>query len=618
MKYHIITSLIIIAVLTLSVNLSYSKDTTQDIIFKAMKDELSRNLDNISLKDLKKPFFISYTIIDGKKLDISSVLGSIVHSKEEPYRTGDVKVMVGSYKSNDDNFLDMTFGGDFFNSMPESLPLEDDYYGIRRALWISTDNKYKAAAEKYEKKLSAINQQNLTAEDSLDDFCRVSISKLKIESSTTELDKRKWEIVTKKLSEIFSKYNKIFSSEVLFTNYQAKVYFVNSEGTENLYPISLCGIHVNASTQAEDGENLKDFITFIALNPAELPDINTMVEQVEEMADGLIKLSVAPKFDESYSGPVLFEDQAVGEILVQRLFSEQDGLIASRKPIVSERKVFSMMNMSGKSLEDKVDKKLISQDITVKSTPKSMQWDGKNLIGAFQVDAEGVEPVDELILIEDGVLKNLLNGRKPTLKFKVSNGYSRIAPSMFGLTQSIAPGVVLVETKNSTESKNLRIKLIEKAKEEGLDFAYIVRKLFTATTSNNDDMDINMITSSISGGGKDGELSKPLAIYRVNIKNGDEELIRGAELGGLTFNSLKKILGTSNEKMVYNTLLSSGGFGGIGRIIFLISDFNGSQFNGIPVSIIHPKSILVEELDIKKEKRPITKKLPVVDNPVGK
>lgn len=621
MKNKSVKAIILAILVAVGFSFSVAKETTRDIIFKAMKDEMTRSMQNLELKDLKKPFFISYTIVDGKMTSIKSTLGSIVASRQNPYRTSTVSVKVGDYQRNDDNFLDLSMGGG--GSMArgsDELPLNDDYYGIRRALWISTDETYKSAAETFEKKLSAIKQQNLSSEDSTDDFCKVPIVNLKIDGAPVEVNKTTWETVCQTLSGIFKKYGKIFSSSVAFNSYQADVYFVNSEGSETVYPISLFGIQVNASTQADDGEPLSDFVTFFALTPKDFPDLKAMQKDVEAMAERLVKLREAPAVNESYSGPVLFEDQAVGEIFAQRFFSGNDGLIASRKPIVSDPKVLMFMEMMlGKSLDDKMDKKLISNDLTIKSVPKMKEYKGKNLIGSFQVDAEGVVPPAELVLVDKGTLKTLLSDRIPTKKIKESNGHARLASTIGSIETSTGPGVIVVENANATDTKELKSKMLEKAKEEGLEYAYIVRKISSTSAGKDDKFDVSGMLGAF-GGAKEGKISKPVCLYRVNVNTGQEELVRNAELGGLTVNSMKKLLGTSKEQTAYNTLIPAKDGSGMGGLVIMIGDAMGrsSGLSGIPASIIHPSAVLLEEFDIKKENRAITPKIPLVQNPVGK
>ena len=290
--YLIIPLLVLITTL-------FSQEKPQEIIKKAMKDELERNMKNLALENLEKPFFISYTISDAKTLYISSTLGALIKSEEKPYRKHSARVLVGDYESDNENFVEMN-NMYSFNMNEGYIPLENNYYGIRNSLWKKTDNMYKDAAELYERKISAINQQNLSEDETgLSDFSKVPKVKLDIPTDSFVLDKQKWEKTAKELSAIFKDYAEIFSSNVSIFLYQADIYFLNSEGTETKYPLSLAAVRVNAETQADDGESLFDHVLYYALTPDDLPAINNMKNEVKFMADNLVKIKNAPFFDEN-------------------------------------------------------------------------------------------------------------------------------------------------------------------------------------------------------------------------------------------------------------------------------------------------------------------------------
>ena len=588
-----------------------------EVIKKAMKDEMNRNLENLKLEGLEKPFFISYTISDAKTLYISSTLGAIINSVEKPYRKHRVRVLVGSYKQSNENFIELNnmYGLDSYEG---NIPLDNDYFGIRNSLWKTTDKCFKDAAEIYERKISAIKQQNLPEEEAeLEDFCEIKTVDLDIPAVTFDLDKHKWENTATELSAIFKDYSEIFSSNVSIFLYQAEIYFLNTEGTETKYPVTLTAIRVNAHTQAEDGEPLFDHLLYYALTPADLPSLKKMKSEVQAMADRLIAIRNAPVFDDSYSGPVLFEDQAVAELFYQTLFSSTAGLSAVRKPVFSQPNMAAMVGqMLGKSLESKIDKKIISRDLTVKTAPKVKQFKGTKLIGSFEVDAEGVQPDDELILVENGILKTLLNGRTPTPKISSSNGHNRISLHLGGVTSEIGPGVISISSSEGISGKNLKDMLIETALEEDLEYAIIIRKMESLNSGIEKELDTSVFFSALSGGGNKSSATRPLYIYKVSLNDGKEELVRTTEIAGLSVKTLKKILGTSSEQFAYNTIISKNN-GGISPFMFAFSSGDPWLLNGSPSSFIVPDAILIEELDIQKEKRAVTMKLPAVDNPVG-
>src|SRR5262245_2542214 len=116
---------------------------TQSVVQRAMRDELDRGMKELKAEGFDKPFFINYTILDQKVTQIAASFGALVRSVETRSRQAtSVRLLVGDYEFNDES-LNSEMGGQQDNNLP--LPIEDDYIGIRRSLWISTDNVYRGA-----------------------------------------------------------------------------------------------------------------------------------------------------------------------------------------------------------------------------------------------------------------------------------------------------------------------------------------------------------------------------------------------------------------------------------------------------------------------------------------
>ena len=617
MKLHKFLSKLFILALILSASNLFAKEKASDIIMKAMKDELRRNMNNLALEDLERPFFISYTISDSRQLVIESTLGAIIYTEEKPGRNQDVRVMVGDYKRTNENFFDLTSMLKFSMGGGTSVPLDNDYNGIRRGLWIETDNKYKNVAELYPKKIAAIEQQNLPANElALPDFSKADkVSKI-LPDRNIKFEKDKWEKIAKELSAVFQDYPAIQSSNVSVYMLDADIYYVNSEGSETKRPLSIAAVRAVASTQADDGEQLYDHVLFFKLTPEELPSKNELKTAVKNLADNLISLKNAPVFSDDYSGPVLFEGQAAGEVFSQVMFDATSGLMAVRKPVVAEAQFAMMVNgLTGKSLENKIGKKLISEDLTIKSRPAMKEYKGTKLIGSYEVDAEAVVPDKELALVEDGILKTLVNNRTPIDAIRESNGHQCYTLAGGMISPVIGSGVIEMSSKKTESHKKLKEELIAKAKEEGLEYAFIIKKMESSVAGVEKDVDINSFVAMLSGGGGQSNVSKPIYIYKVDLSSGEEQLVRTANLKGVSMKSMKDILGVSDKQMVYNTFLSLKAMGI--DISGLAGGFSSSWIlAGSPSSFILPDAILFEELDIKKEDRAFTKKLPVVENPL--
>ena len=75
------------------------------MVYDAMQAELTRSM-TLSLKDLDKPYFISYTVDDGMTWTASATDGGLVNSHATKLRVPSVQVRVGDYK------FDNTTNGD--------------------------------------------------------------------------------------------------------------------------------------------------------------------------------------------------------------------------------------------------------------------------------------------------------------------------------------------------------------------------------------------------------------------------------------------------------------------------------------------------------------------------
>jgi len=542
---------------------------TREIILSAMKDELARNMEQLRLENMQRPFFISYTVRDFRTMEVSATLGSIVYSDENHLRNHNVRVMVGDYKFTDENFRDTSPGG-FQNTMlqgTDDLPLEDDYYGIRRALWIATDAVYKSASEKYERKKAALEQQELSDEEKeLEDFSRAPVVKYKEPARKFDIDRAKWEKIAQEISAVFKTYPDIYSSQTRCYFFYSDGYFINSEGTEVVQPLTLVYLFIDAETQAVDGEPLRDVISYIGSTPDDLPSTSAIKQAAKDLADQLVALRIAPVFEDSYTGPVMLEDQAVGELISQQLFERAGGMLAFRTPIMAGSTP-ARGGMS-QSLEDKIGIRILSRDLTLKAMPTMETFAGVNLVGTCKVDEEGVKPPQEIVLVENGILKTLLSNRTPTIKIKESNGHDRPLISFGRFASSrLGAGVIFLTVSDGRSKSDMKNELLQLAREEGLEYAIIVRKVMS--------------------------LSQPIFSYRVNVEDGKEELVRSVMLGRLSVSSLRRIYSASAEQFVY-------------------------QKGGIPASYIVPQSLIFEELEVEPEKRPYTPKLPVVPGPLLK
>jgi hypothetical protein len=526
------------------------------VIIAAMTDELQRNVDSLHIAGWERPFFIQYAIQDGAIFQVQATMGALTGVNEFPLSNMSVQTLVGNYEMSNLNYASSDYRT---GSSSDSSPLDDNYSEMRRRLWLLTDQAYKKAIEAYSAKLAAVKRQNLPEEVlKLPDFTRLPAVNYWGAGQPVHNDHEYWKQLARECSAVFAKYPKIFASNVGIEVYVGNIYSRNNEGTQLKHSVRLITVAVNAYTKLDDGEEISDRLTYYGRSRADLPEKKQITEDVDKMAAAIIALSVAPAMEESYTGPVMIEGQALASAMVSGLLSPQTGLIAYRTPIHS--------GGVQKSMEDRINRKILSSDIIVKSVPQLTEYDGQRLIGAYETDAEGITP-KELLLVENGMLRTLMCDRIPKKKVKTPTGNRVYVYQPQNVSTSVSPGVLTIQTLQGLTPEALKEKLLATAKEEGLEYAYIIRSLPNGRNA---------------------------AIYKIRVADGREEPVRAGVLADISLAKLKRALGISADSKVANMIAGS-----------------------VPLSVIYPAAMVIEEMDIEKRNLQNTTKLPTVSNPLA-
>jgi len=524
-----------------------------DVISESIRKEVDRALEGLSKQKTEPPFFISYTLGDIKQLVVSASNGSLLSSDVYPVRAGGTRLLMGNYNRTDENFTGTGSGGSY--GYDGSPCVDNDEEGIRYTLWRDLDAIYKSAVENYEQKLAAIKQLNIPAKDlELPDWDQTpTVVMNNIPIPNINLDPKTYEEYVKTASSVFNDYKDILKSNVTLSVYSATHYFYNTEKSELKLPFVFASLDVAALAKTGDGEDQQSDLNITVGSPDDLPSIENFKMQCKEVADKLVEKIQAPKLEDAYSGPVLFEGLAVVRTFYSSFFYGDNSLIAQRKPFSAEG-----YSYGGNRLEEMIDKRITAKEITIEDLTGTPEYNGVKLLGYAPVDAQAVVPPAKLTLVENGILKTLLNDRVPTAKIRHSNGHSLFTP---GAASNTNTGVVRMIDTRTKSKEELRSELFRLAKEEGYNYAYIVRDIANST---------------------------PLELYRVNIADGKEERVRSATITNLDYQSFKTINAVSDKEMIYNGIANN------------------------LISVIVPDAILFEDLQLQNDRVDSYKKPPVV------
>lgn len=519
-----------------------AQDLRENFYVKVLTEELNRNIKRLHLPDLSKPFFITYRLRNSSVDNIRAERGIITSFAKQPSnnKTAAVKVLVGDYHRNFDYML---YGG-----FPAALPDEDNADEIKRILWLETDKAYKNIAQQYNASLASLKRVNVDEKElALDDLSKITpVVKDFGSISHIQTNRQKWEPILKELSSIFSKDPELTTSYCQLSINSNEDYLVTSEGTIVRQPSQSVSFAAFASTNDDEGNNFNDGYYYYAEDISELPSVEVLRSKINQIMQSISMARNAEKFENAYLGPVLFTQDAAPALL-QNLFG--NALAVRRKSILG-------YDYGGDNYEDKLGQKLISADLTVTALPKLHSFKGQRTTGSFDIDDEGVIPPDSLVLIKNGILKSLLNGRTPTQKFSKSQGFVR---SPNGRVYS--PGVLMVTSLNTVTKDSMKARLIKIAREEGLPFAYIVKN---RDYSNSD-------------------------LYRIDVRTATEKRITDGKIANFNVRSLRRFSTASDEQVLTNTP---------------------------GLSIIAPESFIVNEVEIEKENQTVKPKPTIVSNPL--
>lgn len=517
------------------------KDTvvadTDALILNAMKDELMRNQSGLKLPGNAAPFYQSYIATRYRQVQIMSTLGALTSSIVTPWRMqGYAQVLVGSFKR-DNEIQDNQYVGSQIQSQP-------DYSNLRRNFWVFSDAAYKYALQGYSQKMSYLQSKPLPSElEKLPDMQRMlPVTKIELRKTPFVVDHDRLEVIANELSGIFKDYKELFNTSVVISGDETDIYRATSENVNLKQPISKLTLVVNASVRVSSGASQQDTYTVRVENPDELPSLDVLKQEVKAFADNLAGYAAAPLLEEAYSGPVMYEDEAVAAIFSENL-THPGQLIALKT-----------LDGSGKTMVDKIGHKIIDPRITVKNYTLRTEYNGIPLIGHYAVDADGITPAEELTLVEKGVFKQMLNGRHPVPRATTSTGSARFSNNPVDVAPMIAIGTMHVQATGTTDADKMKKELLKAAKKAKQKFAYIVRLP--------------------KGYGS-------LQLFRVDVKSGEETRVYTGALSLPTLGNMEKLIAISAQENVQN------------------------RTDKVNTSLIYPSAIIINDMEIAKGNMPV-------------
>jgi TldD protein len=488
------------------------KAAASDPMLKAMAEELDREKELLLLPGMERPYFIQYRLDDFTTYEALANYGALTRENREHQRVVRVTVRIGDYTVDSSSSR-----GD---GVVELAPEDNDPAALKYALWITTDEAYKQALRAYATKQAELKrfEKAPTEKDFSSAKAEVHLEPL----VKLELDEPEWKRRIVEASGVFltDPALKADAAHVQYSTANVRGivvnhFLVNTEGTVLRQGYGGYNASINVGGQADDGMQLGRDNGTTAVKSSELEGAAAFHARAVEDVKSFDELRRAPVADaEDYHGPVLFEADAASDVL-NRLFVPN---------VEAERPEMGTTARTTGQYQSSFHSKVLAEFMNVTDDPLMKTFHGRTLLGAYEVDDDGV-PAESVDVVEKGKLMNYLVSRTPIRDFPSSNGHGRSAP---GQAAHAAASVMLFESSAPLTPAALQAKLLAMAKEQGRD-VYEVETL---------------------GG---GELS-PRLLYKVH-PDGTRQLIRGAVFDELDNRSLRSdIVAAGDDLYVQSSL----------------------------------------------------------------
>jgi len=481
-----------------------------DPILTSMKAELDRSLGKLKLTGAPEPYYIEYRVLDRDAYNVSASLGALTGEDRLRTRMLTVTVRVGSYKR------DNSFGQGA--NIVELLPYEDDVYALRHAIWLATDRAYKQAVSAFAMKQSLLKRYQ--AEQQVDDFSHeppvVHVGTLQ----KIDFGAQNWPQVLTSLSGLYRDDPQLesFTANLKFS--ATNEYFANTEGSVLRKGRASYGIEVNGSTQATDGTHLQRNYGEITPTLTEFPKPPKLESESRKVIESLKQLRAAPAISEEYEGPVLILNKAADTLIAD---------VVAKNIVGMPPEPGSTARTAG-AYAQSYKTRVLPAFVNIVDDPSLTTFKGEGLLSNYEYDDEAVK-AQKIDVVDKGELVNYLTSRQPVKDFVESNGHGRAVFTMYGGAAAPTPSTLVVSSVLAKPFDELKKKLIELCKDQGLPYAYYVEEMASSAPS----------PLSLDQGESPEGSFVPQLLYRI-YPDGHQELVRGGEVANLDTRGLRSNL----------------------------------------------------------------------------
>ena len=533
-------------------------------VMEALKAELARSMEILGEQPVP-PYFLSYEITERETASATAAFGALTSSSRGRSRYLDIDLRVGDYG------LDNTrpIRGVRNQRTTVRIPFDDDVDAIRSVVWNATDERYKQALEALTKVETDI-QVKVEAEDTSADFSHEAPTKAVGGSARLDADLADWERKAKLYSAPFAGHDRVYAASATVSGTAETRWFVNSEGSEVQTGESSYRVFVSARTKADDGMTLPRYESFFSFTPGGLASDDTVLRAADRMVADLAALREAPLVD-PYTGPAILSGRASGVFFHEILGHRIEGHRQKRAD-------------DGQTFKKKVNERILPQGFTVSFDPTRRQAAGRDLVGAYRYDNQGIAG-RAVVVVDDGVLVDFLMSRTPIEGFPGSNGHGR---KQYGYSPVSRQSNLIVEVRDAVSRDALKAQLLAMIRDSGRPFGLFIDDIQGGITTTG-----RFMPNAFN--------VQPNMVYRVH-PDGREELVRGVDLIGTPLTTLSRVVAADDQVAVFN-------------------GFCGAESGSVPVSAAAP-GILISQVEVQKkgksQERPPILPAPSGENAAGR
>lgn len=484
---------------------------------QALADELRRAMIELRLPDQPAAYFGAVEMFRAERLEVVSRLGArITDERSAPTGLG-AELRVGDPTSDNTGFDRWYEPNGFVN---EALPLVLTPGSAARSAWRALDASFKSAVANRAAKLATLTGR----EPSEDPLFDPGVATRHHAAAAPAFDAEQLASLADRVSGRLTPLvgaGCLTDSRAGVAAERGFIHRLESTGASFSQPLSEIVLWVSASATAAE-EKTWDREVWVLRTGDPLPDDDAIFARIDAMGARLQRWCAAPRLEDTWVGPVIFEGDAAVELSASLLLYRLSG----HPPDASEDDPAP----TGDAL--RLRRRVLPRGTRLVDDPR--RW--PDLASSYTLDAEG-QPPRAVTVVEDGVVRTLLGSRSVSESAPKSTGHAR---GTTGSQKRALPAQVQISADRPRTARALAKEAAKLATSYDVDHVIVVRRLTDAAFAPPDPLAVLRDAPPPVGGVVEAVRRYP---------DGRELPIRGLLFDSLALHDLKDgVLGPSSRR----------------------------------------------------------------------